>query len=81
MELVLICTIFGAFLCISFFLGAKVGQTVVQNKTLEIPTLNPVKRYHEYIKEKEIDREEEKLKTILENIDSYDGTELGQKEV
>ena len=80
-DIVLICTVFGVFLCLAFFLGAKVGQMIVQNKTIEIPNLNPVKKIREVKKTKEEQREIEKINKIIQNIESYDGTEIGQQEV
>lgn len=81
MEIVLICTVFGVFLCISFLLGAKVGQKVSNNQEIKIPTINPVKKIQKMKQEKENKEEAERIETILKNIDSYDGTSLGQLEV
>lgn len=81
METILICTIFGVFLCRAFFLGAKVGQTVTQNKTLETPNLNPVKKIQEIKKTKEEKKELDKKNKILQNIENYDGTGANQQEV
>ena len=81
MEIVLICTIFGVFLCISFVLGARVGQKVVCNQEIKMPTLNPVKKVKEIMQEKESKKEEERMGIILQNIENYDGSDLGQQEV
>lgn len=67
---------------LSFVIGAKIGQNVSKKKDI---TLNPVKMVSEQIeehKEKKIaDLEERKLKTMLENIDNYDGTGFGQRKM
>ena len=81
MEIALICTIFGVFSCISFFLGAKVGQKVSNNQEIKLPTLNPAKKVKEMLQEKENKKEEERMETILQNIENYDGTDIGQLEV
>ena len=81
MEIMFICTIFGVFLCISFYLGAKVGQAVIQNKELKVPTLNPVKKIENIKQSKKEKKELDRLSTILENIENYDGSGLNQKEV
>lgn len=81
METILICTVFGVFLCLAFFLGAKIGQTVAQNKTIEIPNLNPVKKVQEIKKTKEEQKELDRMNKILQNIENYDGTDSGQQEV
>ena len=66
-----------------FFIGAKVGQKVVKNEELKLP--NPVKSIKEdiqtYEETKEAMKEQEKLDTIAYNIDMYDGTSLGQREI
>lgn len=81
MEIVLTCTVFGVFLCFAFFLGAKVGQTVVQNKTIEMPTLNPIKKIKEYKQTKKQQEEIDELNKLMQNVDIYDGSEIGQQEV
>ena len=81
MEIIWICTVFGVFLCLAFSLGAKVGQTIVQNKTLEIPNLNPIKKVQEIKKTKEEKKELDKMNKILQNIENYDGTGANQQEV
>ena len=67
---------------LSFVIGAKIGQNISNKKNI---TLNPVKMVSDSIethKEKKVaDLEERKLKTMLENIDNYDGTRFGQKNI
>ena len=80
MEVLLVLTV--GVLCIGcFMIGAKVGQTVSKGNAIEMPTLNPVKAYKEHEVKKEVQREQDRLNTILRNIESYDGTSIGQKEV
>lgn len=68
---------------LSFFIGAKVGQKVVQGEEIEIP--HPIKEIKEDIREREEERatkkEQELFETLAYNIDVYDGTGLGQKEI
>ena len=64
-----------------FVIGAKVGQKVVKQETIELPTFNPMQAYKEHQAMKEAEMEKSKIDTILRNIDSYDGTGLGQEEV
>ena len=67
---------------LSFVIGAKIGLNVSRKKDI---TLNPVKMVSDSIethKEKKVaNLEERKLKTMLENIDNYDGTGFGQKNI
>lgn len=68
-----------------FFVGAKIGQKVVNKETIEIPNLNPIKALdnakQEKKERKEKEAEDEYVKTIMYNIDNYDGTSKGQKTI
>lgn len=77
-EVILLFTLFGFFLCFAFIKGIQIGQCITNNKIVEMPSLNFVKKVQETRKSKE---EQERLNTIIDNIENYDGTELGQKEV
>lgn len=70
------------FICLACFLmGAKVGQTVSKGEPIETPTVNPVKAYREKEAKKEAKKEQERIDTIMRNIESYDGTSRGQEDV
>lgn len=80
MEILLVLSV--GTLCIAcFFVGAKVGQTVSKGETIETPTLNPLKAIQERQARKEAEAEQNKIETIMRNIESYDGTERGQEDV
>ena len=64
-----------------FLIGAKVGQKVVKGETIEVPTVNPLKAYKEHQEEKAAELERNKYDTIMQNIEAYDGTANGQKDV
>lgn len=64
-----------------FVIGAKVGQKVVNQEKIELPTINPMKAYQEHQARKEAEMEKNKIDTILRNIDNYDGTGYGQEDV
>lgn len=86
MEIILITLIIlavGALNIACFFIGAKVGQTVAKGEKIEAPkvNLNPVKAFHEHEERKEAKRKQERTETILHNIDNYNGTSQGQKDV
>lgn len=80
MEILLILTV-GALNIACFFIGAKVGQTVAKGKEIETPSVNPLKAIREREARKEAEAEQSKVNTILENIERYDGTAQGQKDV
>lgn len=80
MEVLLI-----AIVCLTniacLIVGAKVGQAVSKGETIQTPELNPVKVIQEQKDKRQARWEQSKLDTILENIESYDGTSRGQKDV
>ena len=64
-----------------FIIGAKVGQKVTKGEPIELPTLNPVKAYREHQAQRAVDAEQSKIDTIMQNIESYNGTSSGQKDI
>ena len=62
-------------------IGAKVGQKVVKDEPIETPTVNPFKAYREMKQQKEDEEAQNRIDTILRNIESYDGTGYGQEDV
>lgn len=72
----------GIFMLLSFVLGAYVGQRVVKGESIEV---NPIKAIEEHKEEKkarkQIEQEKSKFDIMLENIDNYDGTGIGQKDI
>jgi hypothetical protein len=80
-ETLLIILVVGA-LCIGCFLiGAKVGQAVSKGETIELPSVNPLEAYRKHEAKREAEKEQNKIDTILQNIECYDGTGKGQKDV
>lgn len=83
MEMLLIILVSGLVCCLCFLCGAIVGQKTINGEKVTIP--NPVKniKEHKEMKEsiEEYNKEMETYNTILENIDNYDGTSRGQKEI
>ena len=73
MEILLVLTV-GAMCIGCFVIGAKVGQTVSKGEEIELPTVNPLKIYREHEARKEAQMEQERLETIMQNIEAYDGT-------
>ena len=79
MEVLLILAI--GFVCMACFLmGARVGQAVSKGEEVKLPT-TPLLSAKERQTKQEAEFEQDRLNTILQNIDRYDGTSAGQKEV
>ncbi len=84
MELILICVMFIISSIINIFcfiIGAKVGQSVSKGADVKLPNLNPIKLIKEQKENKENREQLEKYNTMFENINNYDGTGMGQKDL
>lgn len=66
---------------ICFFLGAKIGQRVVNNQPVRIIDKSPIESIREKQDSKELKKQQEINDVIKHNIDVYDGTPLGQKDI
>ena len=82
MEILFIILVNSTANILCFFLGTKIVQKVMKNENLEIPKIeNPIKKVEENKEKKVLEKEIEKNNIILENIENYDGTPIGQKEL
>ena len=79
MEIVLAIVI-GALCIVSFIAGAKVGQAVRNGETVQVLP-DPIKAVRDQRVEREAEKERKRMETILSNIESYDGTGMGHKDV
>lgn len=80
MEILLILAV-GTLCIVCFFVGAKVGQTVAKGEDLKVEIPNPFEAVRERNDKKEAEREQDRIDTIMRNIERYDGTSRGQEEV
>ena len=80
MEILLV-LITGALCVACFFVGAKVGQAVSNGERIELPKVDPMKPIREHHDRKQAQAEQDRIETILRNIDKYDGTPYGQEDV
>ena len=80
MEIALVLTV-GALCIVCFLTGAKVGQAVSKGETIETPTVNPMKLHRDHEAKKEAQMEQQRLDTIMRNIERYDGTSAGQEDI
>lgn len=80
MEILIISSLSMVLIFLSFITGLHYGSKIKKDEVIEIP--NPVKtiKQHKEIKkiEKKLDKEQQIEEINLANIDSYDGTNLGQ---
>lgn len=66
---------------VCFLIGAKVGQTVIRGEEIKTPVVSPMEAARNHKAKKEAQYEQDRMDTILRNIESYDGTERGQEDV
>ena len=85
MKEIILVFIVGTLNLLSFYLGSKTKNQNMNNKEIQI---NPMKVYKKYKEEKRQDEEKEKFvkeqeqtKIMIENIENYDGTGMGQKDI
>lgn len=52
-----------------------------KEKGIQIPSLNPLEAYRSKQSKKELQLEADKLNTILNNIENYDGTGNNQEDI
>lgn len=82
MEVMIISALSMALIFLAFITGLHYGSKVKNNEVIDIP--NPVKKIKETREIKKVEQKLDKEAMIdeinLANIDSYDGTDLGQLE-
>ena len=64
-----------------FVIGAKVGQAVSKGEKVEMPNINPMEAIREHQAKKEAERKQDRMDVVMSNIDAYDGTSSGQRDV
>lgn len=64
-----------------FYVGSRVRQNVDKGEEIKAPIPNPIKAWNERREKKEADKEAERLEMILHNVEAYDGTPYGQKDI
>ena len=77
----LLLLIMGAVNALCFVIGAKVGHTVSKGETVNLPNLSPINAIREHNDKKQAEWEQDRIDTIMRNIEGYDGTSNGQEDV
>lgn len=73
METIILIVSIGILNILCFFVGAKVGQKVVNKEELKLPSLNPMQAVRSYEEKKEEEQKEKDYKDNLEAINNYNG--------
>lgn len=80
-EIIVLLAVTGIVYALCFMIGAKVGQQVSKGEKVEMPTVNPLKAVRDHKKIVEAEHRQTQHETIMHNIDAYNGTSYGQKDV
>lgn len=80
-ETIILCTIFGIFILTAYSMGLKNGQKLSKNEEIVLPNINPVKVIREEKEKHEAKKKQEAYEIMMSNIDNYDGTSTGQREI
>ena len=78
---VLLLAVMGMVNVLCFVIGAKVGMAVSKGEEIKLPSVNPVEAIRKHEAKKEADAEQDKIDTIMANIEAYDGTAYRQKDI
>lgn len=81
METITLLFLFGIFIILAYTLGLKNGQKLKNNEEIKMPEVNPIKIVRNEIDAFEQRKKQDVYDTIMANIDNYDGTGLGQKDI
>ena len=79
--LAIVALVVGAMNISCFIVGAKVGQTVSKGEEVKLPTVNPLELHRQKEAKKLSQMEQDRIDTIMRNIEVYDGTSRGQEDV
>lgn len=80
-SIILIIMVVGALNITCLFIGAQIGQTVAKGEKLEAPKIEPLKEIRENKSKRAAAVAQNRADIILKNIESYDGTGRGQRDV
>lgn len=69
----------GIITIMAFVVGAKIGQQSTKGERIEFK--GPITTAKEHIAMNEYKKEQERNNIMMENVNNYDGTGIGQKEI
>lgn len=73
--------IVGILNILCFLIGAKVGQKVDKGENINLPQINPISIVQELRNKKKTEEMQEQIEAIMHNVEIYDGTSSGQRDV
>lgn len=79
--MMLMILIMGVLMLFSFLIGARTAQKAHKGEEIKLPSINPIEMFEKHEEQKMIEQAEYERNLMLENINNYNGTGLGQKEI
>ena len=64
-----------------FLLGAKLAQSLKNGEPIQMPKFNPMEKIREREDKREAKRKQDEFEILMQNVDKYDGTGTGQKDI
>lgn len=80
-SMIILITLTGVLMILAFIVGVSTAQKAQRGEDVKLPNINPVETYREHKEQVEISKEQERLNTMLENINNYKGDGLGQRDI
>ena len=80
-SMIILITLTGVLMILAFIVGVSTAQKVNKGEEIKLPSVNPIQAYQEHRESVEAKREQERLNTMLENINNYCGDGMGQKDI
>lgn len=81
METIILVLLMGGMNLLAFLIGARVAQKVDKGEEIELPSINPMQAYKEFTEQREANKVQEEMNIMMENINNYDGTGRGQRDI
>lgn len=66
---------------ICFLIGARTFQNVHKGEEIKLPNINPIEKIKDVREQREANKEQERIKTIWDNVNNYQGDSTGQKDI
>lgn len=80
-DTILLIFLVGCFILVAYTLGLKNGQKLKNNEEIKMPEVNPVRLLKNEMENYEEKKKQEINEINMFNIDNYDGTGLGQRDI
>ena len=79
--MMLMLLVMGVLMLFSFLIGARTAQKAHKGEEIKLPSINPIEMFEKHEEQRMIEQAEYERNLMLENINNYNGTGLGQKEI